>query len=314
MASIRGSVDRIGKSGLPTAPYGPAIDAIASRETQVEAILTPDPIGAISQASQAADQAKLLQQRLDKIREIHEHTRTLDEGLSAVRDQAAKHRQEGLRLDEQGGNPDLPLDQAAQLAEPLRQALNEGDPQAASAHLAAAQAALDQARQAVEGVLKARDFCDIQQPERMRETQRFAMPWRSTRRSRPSLCATSPGVLAKRGRQPGAGESAAPDIRPQAQEAASAASSTDQKYLLAARLLTQLGQEQFAVLRLMTALGDQLSGLRAVREECRKLAHELDDQTAAAAAYSSAASGAGRSGSREPGGGPRIAATSRRTA
>ena len=72
MASIRGSVDRIGKSGLPTAPYEPEIDAIASREKQVEAILTPDPIGAISQASQAVDQAKLLQQRVDRIREIHE--------------------------------------------------------------------------------------------------------------------------------------------------------------------------------------------------------------------------------------------------
>jgi cytochrome P450 len=70
-----------------------------------------------------------------------------------------------------------------------------------------------------------------------------------------------------------------------AQEAVAAASSTDQKYLLAARLLTQLGQEQFAVLRLMTALGDQLSGLRALREECRKLAHELDDQAAEAAAF-----------------------------
>ena len=286
MASIRGSVDRIGKSGLPTTPYQPEIDAIARRETQVEAILTPDPIGAISQASQAVDQAKLLQQRLDKIREIHEQTRTLDEALSAVRDQAAKHRQEGLRLDEQGGNPDLPLDQAAQLAEPLRQALNEGDPKAASAHLAAAQAALDQARQAVEGVLKARDFCDIQQPERMRETQRL----RDAMAQYEAFEAELRRDFAQASWQNVAGnlvqaKALLQTFDRKAQEAASAASSTDQKYLLAARLLTQLGQEQFAVFRLMTALGDHLSGLRAVREDCRKLAHELDDQTAAAAAF-----------------------------
>ena len=68
-------------------------------------------------------------------------------------------------------------------------------------------------------------------------------------------------------------------------EAAEAASSTDQNCSLGAARLTQLFQEQQAVFRLMVALGDQLTGLRAVREECRKLVHEPADQSAASTPF-----------------------------
>jgi hypothetical protein len=286
IASIRGSVDRISKAGLPTAPYQPEIDEIASLVEQVEAILTPDPIGACSQASQVRDHATLLQQRVDRILEIHQDARTVTEALSPVREQAAKHRQNGLRLDEQGGNPDLPLAQAEQVAEQLRQALNEGDPKAAGAHLAAARAALDQARQTLEGVLKARDFCESQQPERVRETQRLreamaqfeAFEAELRRDFAPALWQDVSGNLAQ-------ARVLLQTFDRKAQEAAEAASSTDQNYLLAARLLTQLIQEQQAVFRLMMTLGDQLTGLRALRAKCRELVHELADQSAAAAPF-----------------------------
>jgi hypothetical protein len=259
---------------------------MASLEKQVEAILTPDPIGASSQANQALDQAKLFLHRVDNILEIHNGTRTLTESLSTIREQTAKHRQEGLRLDEQGGNPDLPLAQTAEVAEQLRQALIKGDAKAASTYLAAARAALDQARHALEGVLKARDFSDTQQPERVRETQRLseaitqyeAFEVELRRDFEPSSWQNVAGNLVQ-------AKALLQTFDRKAHEAAAAASSTNQKYLLAARMLTQLGQEQFAVLRLMTALGDQLSGLRALREECRKLVHELDDQDAAAALF-----------------------------
>jgi hypothetical protein len=286
IASIRDSVDRIGKNGLPTAPYEPDNDAIVSLEKQVEAILTPDPIGAVSQANQALEQAKLFQHRVDSILEIHDGTRTLTESLSTIRGQTAKHRQEGLRLDEQGGNPDLPLAQASEVAEQLRQALIEGDANAAGTHLAAARAALDQARHALEGVLKARDFCETQQPERVRETQRLreamtqyeAFEAELRRDFAPSSWQNVAGNLAQ-------ARALLQTFDRKVQEAAAAASNTDQKYLLASRLLTQLGQEQLAVFRLMTALADQLSGLRALRDQCRTLAHEVDDQTAASAAF-----------------------------
>jgi DNA repair exonuclease SbcCD ATPase subunit len=286
IASIRASVDHLGKDGLPTTPYQAEIDDIASRAKQVDAILTPDPIGACSQASQVRDQAALLQQRVDRIVDIHQEARTVTEALTPAREQAAKYRQDGLRLDEQGGNPDFALAQAAHLAEQLRQALNEGDHKAASEHLAAARAALDQARQTLQGVLKARDFCDIQQSERMRETQRLreamaqyeAFETELQRDFAPTLWQNVAGNLAQ-------ARALLRTFDRKAQEAAEAASSAEQKYLLAARLLGQLIQEQQAVLRLMMALGDQLTGLRAVREDCRKLVHELADQSAASASF-----------------------------
>ena len=52
-----------------------------------------------------------------------------------------------------------------------------------------------------------------------------------------------------------------------AQEVAAAAA--EQKYLLGARLLGQLTQEQQAVFQLMSGVGDQLSALKALREECQ---------------------------------------------
>ena len=223
---------------------------------------------------------------MDRIVEIHQEARTVTEALTHVREQVANYRQDGLRLDEQGGNPDLALAQANQVAEHLRQALNEGDAKAAGAHLAAARAALDQARQTLEGVLKARDFCDIQQSERLRETQRLreamaqyeAFEAELQHDFAPTLWQNVAGNLVQ-------ARALLQTFDRKAQEAAEAASSAEQKYLLAARLLGQLVQEQQAVFRLMTALGDQLTGLRAVREDCRKLVHELDDQSAAAAAF-----------------------------
>jgi hypothetical protein len=286
IASIRASVDQLGKDGLPTTPYQAEIDEIASHAKQVDAILTPDPIGACSQAGQVRDRAALLQQRVHKILDIHQGARTVTEALTPVREQVAEYRQDGLRLDEQGGNPDFALAQAAQIAEQLRQALNEGDPKAAGEHLAAARAALDQARQTLEGVLKARDFCDIQQPERLRETQRLreamaqyeAFETELQRDFALTLWQNVAGNLAQ-------ARALLQTFDRKAQEAAEAASSAEQKYLLAARLLGQLFQEQQAVFRLMMALGDQLTGLRAVREECRKLVHELADQSAASASF-----------------------------
>ena len=66
------------------------------------------------------------------------------------------------------------------------------------------------------------------------------------------------------------------------QEAADASTPTAQKYLLGSRLLGQVAQEQQATFRLMAALGEQLQGLRALRDESQKLARSLEDRQGSA--------------------------------
>ena len=68
-----------------------------------------------------------------------------------------------------------------------------------------------------------------------------------------------------------------------AQEVAAAAS--EQKYLLGARLLGQLTQEQQAVFQLMSGVGDQLSALKALREECQNGVRGLEERAHATNRY-----------------------------
>ncbi len=64
-----------------------------------------------------------------------------------------------------------------------------------------------------------------------------------------------------------------------------AAAASEQKYLLGARLLGQLMQEQQAVFQLMSGVADHLSGLKAVHEECQNAIRGLDEQAHATSRY-----------------------------
>ena len=58
-----------------------------------------------------------------------------------------------------------------------------------------------------------------------------------------------------------------------------------QKYLLGARLLGQLTQEQQAVFQLMSGVGDQLAALKALREECQNGVRGLEERAHATNRY-----------------------------
>ncbi len=187
------------------------------------------------------------------------------------------HRAQGLKLVEEGGNPDPFLEQGNQAHAQSLAALQAGNPDESAQALEAARSRVEQAQSVIEQVQKAKAYCEREQPGRARETERLraAIPqaesyhqelqrasprdrgrlWRGTSTRSRALLATFDRLAA---------------------DAAAMASASLQKYLAGARRLEQLAQQQQIVLRLMSGLGEQLNLLSAVRGECQKRRGELE--------------------------------------
>ena len=277
-------VEKVEKEGLPSVPYKPEIDGIAAQASQAKEILTPDPIGARQTLDKAQERAVALRDRVHQILDRYADGRRISAALTTLGQQVADQRKSGLRLDEEGGNPDHPIGQTFQTLEAVRKAVHDGDPQAALEHLQAAQALLDQSQQTLDGVLKAKDLCEKGQPERVGETQRLREAMGQYEAFETELKRT----FATASWQAVAGNLAQAKtllgtFDRKAQEVAAAAS--EQKYLLGARLLGQLTQEQQAVFQLMSGVGDQLSALKALREECQNGVRGLEERAHATNRY-----------------------------
>jgi uncharacterized membrane protein YgcG len=267
---IHTGIEKVNKEGLPTVPYTPEIDGIATQAEQAKQVLTPDPIGANQTLEAAQQRAVALRDRVGQILERFAEGRTLGTELTALGAKVAEHRRQGLRLDEDGGNPDYPSAQTFQRLEALRRAVHEGDPETALKQLNEAQGFFRQAQQTLDDVLTARDRCAKDHPERVRETRRLqeamtqyeAFEAELTRDFAASSWQNVAGNLAQ-------ARALLQTFDGKTDEAAAAATPDAQKYLLGARLLGQVSQEQQAVFQLMARLADQLNGLKALREECQ---------------------------------------------
>jgi hypothetical protein len=281
--AIRAAIEKVQKGGLPTSPYQPEVDGIAEQAGQAQEVLTPDPIGANATLAKAQGRAVALNDRVGKILQHFDEAREVSAALATLGEQVAAQRKEGLRLDEEGGDPDHPLAQTFETLEDTRKALREGDPESAGERLTTARQRLEAAQQTLAGVLKARDFCGKEQSQRVRETQRLREAlgqyeaFESELKSEfaPSSWQNVAGNLTQARGLLGTFDR-------KAEEAAAAASSQSQKYLLGARLLSQVSQEQQAVFRLMSGVGEQLAALKALREESQRMTRELEDQQSGA--------------------------------
>jgi len=283
---IETRVEKVQKEGLPTIPYRPEIDGIAAEAQKAKEILTPDPIGAKQTLDKAQDRAMTLRDRVEQILDRYADGRKITASLVTLGQQVASHRNEGLRLDEDGGNPDHPIAQTFQTLEALRKAVHEGDPKTALEQLQLAQTLQRQAEQTLDGVLKARDLCAKDQPERARETRRLrealgqyeAFEAELKRDFAPSSWQAVAGNLAQ-------ARGLLETFDGKTDEAAAASTTTAQKYLLGARLLSQVSQEQQAVFQLLSGVGDQLAALKAVRQECQTAMQSLDEREHATERY-----------------------------
>ncbi|QEH37512.1 Chromosome partition protein Smc [Aquisphaera giovannonii] len=275
---IDGRVGEVDKEGLPTLPYRPEVEGIAGEAEKAGKILVPDPIGARRSLGAARQRAASLRDRIQRILDGFADGRKVAESLKSLGQEVGRHRKDGLRLDEDGGDPDHPIARTFEALEGLRRAVHDGDPEAAQAQLRAAHESLDEARRTLDSVLKARESCEKDLPERARETRRL--------REAMGQYAAFQDEL-KREFSPGSWQAVSGNLAQasklletfdaKADEAAAAATPAAQKYLLGSRLLGQLADEQRAVFRLMSGVADQLNALKAVRAESQDAARALDD-------------------------------------
>ena len=230
---IHTRVEKVEKEGLPTVPYKPEIDGIAAQAEQAKEILTPDPIGAKQTLDKAQDRAVTLRDRVEQILERYADGRKISAELTTLGEQVAGNRKQGLRLDEEGGNPDHPIAQTFQTLESLRKSVHEGDPKTALEQLQAAQALLQQSQQTLDGVLKARDLCARDHPERVRETRRLREAMSQYEAFAAELKRDfAPASWQDVGGNLGQASGLLETFDRKTDEAAAAASSTAQKYLL----------------------------------------------------------------------------------
>jgi uncharacterized membrane protein YgcG len=273
------AIQRVDKEGLPTTPYKPEIDGISAQAQQAGVILTPDPIGAQQVFDQARGRAAALRDRIVQILERFAEGREVSAALVALAAKVAEQRRQGLRLDEEGGNPDHASARAAQRLEALGQAAHAGDPGGALQHLDEAQAGLKEAQHALDSVLEARDTARRDLPDRQRETRRLreamgqyeAFEAELARDFADSSWQAVAGHL-------GQARALLETFDRKTDEAAAAATPEAQHYLHAARLLGQVAQEQQAVFQLMAGVADQLNALRALREQSQSAARNLEDR------------------------------------
>src|SRR5262249_28179173 len=111
--------------------------------------------------------------RVERVAGLSQETQKAAADLEGLRRQVADHRAKGLRLDEEGGNPDESVAKADQAHAAAVSALRAGDPAAAAKELETARSPPEQAGGLVEQVRGARDYCRREQPERARTTERL---------------------------------------------------------------------------------------------------------------------------------------------
>lgn len=279
-------IKEVGEAGLPTAPHQPALDGIIGQEKQAREILAADPIGAKTILDAALADSQTLTEKADALIAGREEGDSERETLRKLRDDVAQQREAGLRLDEEGGDPNPFIASAAEALDELQTALEAGDPDQAAARLKEARDRSNAARDRLDAVVGAKALCAREIPERKRETQRLreAVPQfeafekelqrdyaADSRRDVSGNLQQARTLLETFDRKIG--------------EAADAASDSNQKYLLGARLIAQIIREQQAVFQLMNAIAQRLSELKAVRGRAQGLATDFDDRGRRLRAY-----------------------------
>jgi len=273
---IDAAIVSVKKLDLPTAPYEEELGSVDAGTAQAGPLSAGDPMGARTALEQLRARAEGLLNRIERVASLFRDAQQAKTALEALTRQVAGHRAQGLKLVEDGGNPDQPLQQGVEAHAETVTALRSGDPDSAAQKLETAQSKLQEARVTVESVQKAKAFCEREQAARVRETQRLreALPHAESYQN------DLEREFARESWQPVArnleqARALLATFDRQAKDAAAAATITAQRYLAGAQLYEQLAQQQQIVLRLMSGLSEQLNSLISVRSECRKLGDEL---------------------------------------
>ena len=268
----------LAKLDLPTSPYQGELDSLAADVSKASSVLIADPLGTKTVLEEIQSRSDTLLKRIESVASLFVESRQVNSSLETLKRQVVTHRSQGLRLVEQGGNPDLPIEQGKAACSETLAALRTGDPDAATQKLGSARSLLQEAQATIEKVQKAKALCERDQPARLRETDRLRTALSQAESYQHDLdrdfARASWQNVARNLDQ---ANSLLATFDRQAQEAAAVATSTRQEYLKGSALLEELARQQKIALRLMSGLGEQLNSLIDVRNEC----HKLNEETAA---------------------------------
>ena len=270
-------VDTIRKVGLPIAPYQEEMEAIGADVETARGTMPADPIGARSTFEALRSRAEALLARAGRVAGLFQDAQKVASSLANLKRQIADHRSKGLRLDEDGGNPDPSVEAADNAHAAAIASLHAGQVDEAASQLDTARSMVDQAGSTVEQVRAAREYCRRELAERTRSTERLrsAMPHAESdhhRLEREFAPSSWEGVRSNLDQV----RNLLITFERGIADAAAESSDDAQRYLSAARGLRQFAQQQQSALRLMSGIGDRLNELSAIRDDSRRRRAELD--------------------------------------
>ena len=170
---IDAGLDEIKKLGLPTAPYQDELAAVAAGLSQASSVLAADPLGTMTTLEQLRTRSDGFLGRIERVVSLDGDAKQIKSTLETIRRQVAGHRAQGLKLIEDGGNPDAFLSEAEAAHAATLTALQAGDPDAAAQKLDAARSTVQEAQATIDKVQQARAFGETELPARARETDRL---------------------------------------------------------------------------------------------------------------------------------------------
>jgi hypothetical protein len=273
---IDAGLEEIKKLGLPTAPYQEELGAVSAAVTQAGSVLVADPLGTMTVLGQLRSRSDAFLGRIERVVSLFGEVQKVKASVETIQRQVSGHRAQGLKLIEEGGNPDPLLSQGEGAHAEALAALHAGDPDAATQKLDAAKSKAQEAQATIDKVQKTRAFCERDLPARARETERLRTALSQAESYQNDLergfaRSSWQGVA----RNLDQAHSLLATFDRQAEQAAAAATTTRQEYVRAAALVEELARQQQIVLRLMSGLGEQLNALVTVRNECRKLNEDV---------------------------------------
>lgn len=275
-ARLREQLQTIAAARLATEPYNAPLQAASTTIEQARVALQADPLGVGATLEQVQNALKASAQRVERALSLVKLAATLDASLNEVAALAVAKRAEGLRLAEPDADPDPRLAKGHDDHQAAMVALNAADGDAAEQHLKRGQDHAARARQGIDRQMAARAFCQTDIPLRRQESERLAQLCQHAQQQQHELRQgftpdTWQGVAESLPQATAMLQSVAPAL----EEAQRDAGDGTQYYLRAAERLGQIREQQQQVAARLTALGNRLSELVALRETCRARRKQL---------------------------------------
>jgi hypothetical protein len=276
-AKLTTQLERVGRAGLPAVPYQSEEAAIEELGAEADTLAVADPIGSEAIIAKAKVRVEDQIERIGAVLTLLDQSRNVERSLKEVERATAAQRSKGFKLQEEEGNPD-PL-----IVEGVRRhglglaALQAGDPKAAKAELADADARAKQAQQVLDAVVQAKAICRREGPARDRETARLRDAFGEAKNYRDELERDfAPASWQGVARNLDQAKALLDTFDRKSAEATDEGSDSKQNYRLGARLFEELGRQQQIALRLMAGLGEQVNTLVAIRQEVQELNRQLE--------------------------------------